>query len=57
MKYNPQGLIPFGKNVRHVINNIITKTGSNRKAEYVFQKFTNYPRRILEFEKDSKILH
>ena len=57
MKYNPQGLIPFGKNVRHGINNIITKTGSNRKAEYVFQKFTNYPRRILEFEKDSKILH
>lgn len=57
MKYNPQGLIPFGKNVRHGVDNIRTKTGSNRKAEYVFQKFTNYPRRILEFEKDSEILH
>lgn len=55
MKYYPQGLIEFNKYVRHGINNIMTKTGSNKQSEKILQEYTNYPRRILKYKKDGKL--
>lgn len=51
--YNPQGLIPFGKNVRRGHN------GDNFGASGTenFQEWTNYPRSILHFASDPKPVH
>lgn len=55
MNYYPQGLIPLNKYVRHGVNNIMTKTGSNRESEKIFQEYTNYPKKILKFAKDGTL--
>lgn len=55
MKYYPQGLIELNKYIRHGVNNIMTKTGSNKKSEKILQEYTNYPRRILKYDKDGKL--
>lgn len=54
INYFPQGLIPYNK---------ITKRGGNGKnwgdsgPSENLQEFTNYPRSILSFKKDSKPVH
>ena len=51
-KYNPQGIVASGKiNKRGSMGNNLCK---GTKNEYV-SKYTNYPRRILNFAKDGKL--
>lgn len=51
--YNPQGLLPLGK---------LTKRGGNgscygSSGKENFQKFTNYPRRVLNIASEGKTVH
>jgi site-specific DNA-methyltransferase (adenine-specific) len=57
MKYNPQGLIPFskevkGKKAKHS-DHRIRKTD---QKNYI-QEFTNYPKTIIEFNNEGKTVH
>lgn len=53
IKYYPQGLVPFNKNVRRGHNgDNYGKSGTEN-----FQEFTNYPLNVLSFDKDKDKLH
>ena len=51
--YNPQGLQPFNKMVKNGATS--TNYGANKKEQ--FQEFTNYPRSIIRFKRDSDKRH
>ena len=56
MKYNPQGVIPSGKLVTGRVCQDAHRPNRSKQDDYV-QKYTNYPKQILEFSKDSEFLH
>ena len=51
--YNPQGLAPYNKVTRRGNNG--TNFGDSGKEN--FQEWTNYPRSVLEFSNDAKLVH
>ena len=57
MKYNPQGLLPFGK----VVSGKKAAHSEHRvrktdQEDYV-QEFTNYPNTLLEYNNEGKTIH
>jgi site-specific DNA-methyltransferase (adenine-specific) len=61
--YNPQGLINFNKTIKNskskTINDdyISGQNGGAIKKSHYIQKFTNYPRQVLDFGIEPKPLH
>lgn len=51
--YNPQGLVPYGKNVKRGNNG----TNFGESGTENFQEFTNYPRSLLSFDCEKKVVH
>jgi len=54
MKYNPQGLVPYGKINRNSPSNILN---SEPKNSAMIAEFTGYPSSILTFSPDKNIEH
>ena len=58
MKYNPQGIIPVNKVVKHGNTQFGTMAGKRPgQKKQTVQKFTNYPYDTLEFNSVSKPIH
>jgi site-specific DNA-methyltransferase (adenine-specific) len=61
--YNPQGVIPFNKEVKNPKgkldngNHISGHNGGNIKQESYIREFTNYPNQLLEFSTVAKPIH
>lgn len=61
--YNPQGLVPFGKEMKNSkakkdnTDYVTGQNGGNFKADNYKQEFTNYPTQLLEFPSVGKPLH
>ena len=53
--YNPQGIKPLNKEMRGKGSNSL-RQGRKKQKNYV-QKFTNYPKSILEFGSEGKPIH
>lgn len=58
MKYNPQGIMPINKVVKHGDTQFGTMAGKRPgQKKQTVQKFTNYPYDILEFNSVAKPVH
>jgi site-specific DNA-methyltransferase (adenine-specific) len=53
--YNPQGIVPYGKTTRQGRGKSLSQRDS--RAEEYTQAYTNYPRNILDFARDSPRVH
>ena len=56
MTYNPQGTIPCEKIMKGKTGNTEHRKGRKTQDDYV-QTVTNYPRSILEFKNEGKVIH
>lgn len=56
MKFNPQGLVPWGKRVKDTSHRNSHREARKGMPDYI-QDFTNYPKSILEFPSDPKPVH
>lgn len=52
--YNPQGLIPFDKEIKQGSS---SSNYNKRKTDSYIQKYTNYPRDVLEIKSEGKTKH
>ncbi len=59
MIYNPQGLIEINKTKidKHKIDNEHNLGRKSRLGKSYLQKYTNYPKDLLEFKQDNEVLH
>lgn len=61
--YNPQGIVPFGKEVKNPkgkldnSNHVSGHNGGNLKTESYVREFTNYPTQMLEFSTVARPVH
>lgn len=53
--YNPQGVVEINKEMKGKSENSLRK-GRKKQENYV-QRFTNYPKSILEYKSDAKPIH
>jgi site-specific DNA-methyltransferase (adenine-specific) len=56
MTYNPQGTVPCEKVMKGKSGNTEHRKGRKTQSDYV-QTVTNYPRSVLEFKNEGKVIH